>query len=430
MQLPKYDSYKDSGVDWLGEIPEGWNLQKLKYLFGFSERGTAPTYADEGIPVISQSCISSYALNLKKAKYHNASISFQAYRGLLHKGDMLIASTGVGVLGKCALYDTDIESFADSHVTIVRDETTHVTTKYLFYLLSVQYDMINACLSEGATKQTELQRDRLRSLLLPVPSPEDQERIIAFLDQKTAEIDEAIAKKQKLIERLQEQKSILINQAVTKGLNPDAPMKESGVEWIGEIPAHWELQKAKVLFDKTQHPVHSKDGIVTAFRDGEVTLRTNRRTEGFTIALLEQGYQGVRSGQLVVNSMDAFAGAIGISDSDGKCSPEYVVCDATKPSESYLPFYAYLLRNMAEKGYIQAICPAVRQRALRFRYPNLAPVLLPAPHKEEQKQIVEVIEITKSNHDEAIKHLADQIALLVEFKQTLISLAVTGKIKV
>jgi type I restriction enzyme S subunit len=110
---------------------------------------------------------------------------------------------------------------------------------------------------------------------------------------------------------------------------------------------------------------------------------------GYTVAILEQGYQGVRIGQLVINSMDAFAGAIGISDSDGKCSPEYVVCDSVDSEMVEPAYYALLLREMALQGYIEVICPAVRQRGLRIRYNSFAQLLLPLPPKKEQQSIVQ-----------------------------------------
>src|SRR5688572_20250526 len=99
--------------------------------------------------------------------------------------------------------------------------------------------------------------------------------------------------------------------------------KDSSITWLGRVPDHWVFNKAKYIFNKMERPPREEDGVVTAFRDGMVTLRTNRRTEGFTLALKEIGYQGIRKGDLVIHEMDAFAGAIGVSDSDGKSTPVY-----------------------------------------------------------------------------------------------------------
>ena len=108
--------------------------------------------------------------------------------------------------------------------------------------------------------------------------------------------------------------------------------KDSGIEWLGEVPEHWEVEKGKWLFLKMDRQVRPEDGVVTAFRDGQVTLRTNRRTDGFTNAIKEHGYQGIRKGDLVIYAMDAFAGAIGVSESDGKSTPVYSACVPRKPN--------------------------------------------------------------------------------------------------
>jgi len=208
------------------------------------------------------------------------------------------------------------------------------------------------------------------------------------------------------------------------------PMRDSAIDWIGEIPEHWDFRRAKFLFSQSRLPVRKIDDVVTCYRDGEVTLRTNRRTEGYTFAILEQGYQGVRSGQLVINSMDAFAGAIGVSDSDGKCSPEYVVCDPVSSDLVEPKYYALLLREMALKGYIEVICPAVRQRGLRIRYNSFAQLLLPLPSKDEQRKIIEKVDAIISGTAEALDSLYREIDLLKEMKSIVISQAVTGKIKV
>ncbi len=138
--------------------------------------------------------------------------------------------------------------------------------------------------------------------------------------------------------------------------------KDSGVEWLREVPEHWESEKGKWLFTKMERPVRPGDGVVTAFRDGQVTLRANRRTQGFTNALKEHGYQGIRQGDLVINAMDAPGGAIGISDSDGKSTPVYSACVSRIENNVTPPFYAYLLRHMALSGFIETLAKGIRER--------------------------------------------------------------------
>ncbi len=115
--------------------------------------------------------------------------------------------------------------------------------------------------------------------------------------------------------------------------------KDSGLQWLGDMPSHWALRKSKYIFNRVQREVRSVDGVVTAFRDGQVTLRSNRRTEGFTESIKEIGYQGVRKGDLLVHAMDGFAGAIGVSDSDGKCSPVCSVCVPTDSEQIHVAYF-------------------------------------------------------------------------------------------
>ena len=129
--------------------------------------------------------------------------------------------------------------------------------------------------------------------------------------------------------------------------------KDSGIEWLGQIPTHWEMLKAKYMFQKNKREVQDGDKVITCFRDGQVTLRENRRTTGFTESITEIGYQGIRKGDLVIHQMDAFAGAIGVSDADGKGTSVYHCCT---PKGEYLTYYyAHVIREMALKGYIQSL---------------------------------------------------------------------------
>jgi len=175
--------------------------------------------------------------------------------------------------------------------------------------------------------------------------------------------------------------------------------------------------------------VRYEDEMVTCFRDGQVTLRRNRREEGFTNANLELGYQGIRTGQLVLHSMDAFAGAIGVSDSDGKCSPEYIICDPLAAQvDSY--YYGHLLRTMALAGFIQASCPAVRERAPRIRFSDFGGMFIPVPPLAEQRSIFERIGIDLSRLEDLRSANERTITLLKERRAALIAAAVTGQIDV
>ena len=201
--------------------------------------------------------------------------------------------------------------------------------------------------------------------------------------------------------------------------------KDSGVEWLGEIPSHWEMQRSKFLFKKIERKVKEIDQIVTCFRDGQVTLRANRRTDGFTNALKEHGYQGIRKGDLVIHAMDAFAGAIGVSDSDGKATPVYSVCLPYNKQKVNVYFYAYYLRNLALSGFITSLAKGIRERSTDFRYADFAELLLPLPTYSEQQKIAQFLDDKTAKIDQAVDLAEKQIALLKEHKQILIQNAVT-----
>jgi len=201
--------------------------------------------------------------------------------------------------------------------------------------------------------------------------------------------------------------------------------KDSGVDWIGEVPSSWGVERGKWLFSKMDRPVRAEDDIITCFRDGVVTLRANRRTEGFTNALKEHGYQGVRKGDLVIHAMDAFAGAIGVSDSDGKSTPVYSACVPRRERSVDPYFYAYYMRHLALSGLLVALAKGIRERSTDFRFNDFADLLLATPHIDEQKAIVSFLDEKCTKIDEAVRIKEEQIKLLRERRQILIQQAVT-----
>ena len=191
--------------------------------------------------------------------------------------------------------------------------------------------------------------------------------------------------------------------------------KNCNIPWIKQIPSHWMTKRAKFLYKKEQRPVREEDSVVTCFRDGVVTLRKNRRTTGFTEAISEFGYQGIRKGDLVIHVMDAFAGAIGVSDSDGKGTPVYNVCTAYGDSNNY--YYAYALREMARAGFIQSLYRGIRERSSDFRFDVFERQYLPVPPREEQDQIVRYLDWQVSKINRLIAVKKRQLSILAEYRK-------------
>ena len=201
--------------------------------------------------------------------------------------------------------------------------------------------------------------------------------------------------------------------------------KDSGVEWLGEIPIDWSLKKAKYIFQKVQRPPRNIDSVVTSFRDGQVTLRTNRRIDGFTNSIKEIGYQGVRSGDLMIHAMDGFAGAIGISDSDGKCSPVCSVCIPWIKQSVNMLFYGYLVRQLAVTDFILSLAKGIRERSTEFRFSEFSGLVLAIPSKDEQDKIVAFLKHETQKIDRLISKQQQLIELLKEKRHAVISHVVT-----
>ena len=206
-------------------------------------------------------------------------------------------------------------------------------------------------------------------------------------------------------------------------IKPYPFFKPSGVPWLGDMPAHWGMRRGKQLFQKMERAVLEGDEVVTCFRDGVVTLRRNRREAGFTESLKEIGYQGIRRGDLVIHAMDAFAGAIGVSDSDGKGTPVYSVCKPAQQVNAY--YYAYALREMSRNRWIEALAKGIRERSSDFRYTEFGSQVLPLPPLPEQTAIVRYLDHADERIRRYVSSKQKLIRLLEEEKRAVINRAMT-----
>lgn len=198
---------------------------------------------------------------------------------------------------------------------------------------------------------------------------------------------------------------------------------KSSLEWSNAFPKEWGIRRAKTLFHPVKRATRTNDEIVTAFRNGTVTLRRNKKEDGFTIALQESGYQGIRKGDLVIHGMDGFAGAIGVSDSDGKATPVYSVCIANH-TDTHLPYYSYLLRSLALNGFISLFARGIRERSSEFKWNIIGDLRLLQPSPETQKRIADFLDEKTKIIDQLIEKKKKLIELLREKRAALITRAV------
>ena len=425
---------KDSGLEWLGNVSSDVKLVPLKYLlkkermpikvgpFGSQLSGTDFLKEESDFWVYNQRIVLD-----ENYEAGDAYISSEKYETMIgfhvYEDDILITTRGT--IGKISSIP-HIHKPGILHPCIIRFRIDDSLYDYrLLKLIFNQSDFVTEQIlyKSNATTIEVIYSDTLKNVILPVWDMQTQRKIADFLDTKCSEIDALTADIQTQIDTLEQYKRSVITATVTKGLNPDVEMKDSGIEWIGEIPVTWDIIRGKYLLKYLQKPVKEDDGVITCFRDGEVTLRSNRREDGFTMSDKEIGYQGIDAGDLVVHGMDGFAGAIGISDSRGKASPVLNVMD-TKQNKRYIMYY---LRSMAYSDVFVALATGIRVRSCDLRWNKLADLSYPVPSIEEQTAIVEYIDTTLEKTDVVISKKKAQLETLDEYKKSLIYEYVTGK---
>lgn len=420
---------KDSGISWLGEYPSDWELKKIKYCLQERVEKNNPVRTTEILSLTAKQGVIPY--DQKEGGGNKPKEDVSAYR-LAYPGDIVMNSMNIlsGSVGLSQYFGCVSPVYYMLRPWKVTEDVryynyTFQTTMFQRSLFGLGNSILIKESGNGKlnTIRMRIPMDKFGELFIPVAPIDEQQLIADFLDAKCAEIDALVADIQSQIDTLEQYKRSVITETVTKGLNPDAEMKDSGVQWIGDTPAHWGVIRGKYILRYMQKPVRENDGVITCFRDGEVTLRSNRREDGFTMSDKEIGYQGIDVGDLVVHGMDGFAGAIGISDSRGKASPVLNVLD-TDQCKRYIMYY---LRSMAYSDVFLALATGIRVRSCDLRWNKLAELSYPVPPLDEQNAIVKHIDSVLSKADAVIADKKAQLATLDEYIKSLIFEYVTGK---
>lgn len=409
---------KNSGIEWIGEIPDSWKLERLQWhMFEIKEQNT-PVKTMQVLSLTNKLGVVPYEQkgeqgNKSKENYEEYKIAYPQTI-VANSMNILIGSVGICNYLGCV-----------SPVYYVFKPLENENIEYLNYVF--QLTEFQKELRKYASGILEIRLRLAASDILKqevaFPSKAEQKKIVEYLHQKLSNVDKLIEVQQAQIDKLKEYKQSVITEAVTKGLDPTVPKKDSGVEWIGMIPCEWEIRRGKNVVDLLNKPVYNTDDVITCFRDGEVTLRKNRREEGFTFSDKEIGYQGIDVGDLVIHGMDGFAGAIGISDSRGKGSPVLIVLDS-KQNKKFLMYY---LRSLAYRDIFLALSTGIRVRSCDLRWNKISTLPFLIPSLEEQYGIVKYIEKRLYDIDKLIAIKQAKIDKLQEYKKSLIYEYVTGK---
>lgn len=428
--LPRYEHYKDSGVVWLGVIPAHWELKPLtKYASRVDYRGKTPTKVDEGIFLVTTKNIKDGRIDYEISKEYVLQNEYDSImlRGLPGLGDILF--TMEAPLGMSAIVDRSDIAIAQRIIKF-RFEKKEFDPVFVNY--SIQAEYFQTHLQQEATGSTAqgIKASKLHKLKLITPLLAEQTAIAEFLDQKTAQIDRAIAQKETLIALLQERRQILIHQAVTRGLNSKAPMKDSGVTWLGQIPAHWEVKRAKYLFDEID--ARSETGDEELLSVSHMTGVTPRSEKNVSMFQAEDytGSKLCQKDDLIFNIMWAWMGALGVSDRTGIVSPSYAVYRPKQPGA----FNAWYLENLLRDGNYVAeynrVSTGLHSSRLRLYSHMFFRMEIGFPAREEQDEIERATKKKTTLIDDEIARTQGVIEKLKEYKATLINSAVTGKIKI
>ncbi len=405
---------KDSGIEWIGNIPDTWKTYRHKYVM-HKEKTLCEQYNGEDIISLSMNGVIIRDLNAGG----KMPTTFDGYQ-YVEPDDLLLCLFDIDVTPRCVglVKNHGLTSPAYSRFKV---HDGFFNGYYDYLLRTIDDKKVFVHLSKNL--RSSLTESDFGVLPTIAPPYDEQQRIAAFLDAECARIDAVIEQTRASIDEYKKLKQSFITQAVTKGIHPNRQMKDSKVAWIGMMPSEWTIKKGKWILKQLDRPVLDTDGVITCFRDGEVTLRSNRREEGFTFSLQEAGYQGIDVGDLVVHGMDGFAGAIGISDSRGKGTPVLNVLDSNQNKR----YIAYYLRSMAYDGVFLALATGIRVRSCDTNWNKLKELPYPIPSIQEQQEIADYIDKQIDKIGNLINKKTTYISELEAYKKSIVYEYVTGK---
>lgn len=441
MRYSKYPSYKDSRVEWLGNMPSSWNIKRLKNIIRANITDgphETPIFLDEGIPFLSVDGIQNGELTFKKSRY----VSHEAHKlysrkANVEKNDILLGKAAS--IGKVARVKVDFEFSIWSPLALIKPKLSVVTPSYLEYLLKsslTQYQIQQ--LSTSNTQQNISMAD-IPKFVFSMPDIKEQQTIANYLDIAITKIVTLIEKQTKLIELLKEKRQAVISTVVTRGLDKTVAMKDSGVEWLGDIPEHWEVKKLTYLSSKIGSGKTPRGGAEVYSDEGVLFLRSqNVYDDGLALKdvvrisekiNLEMAHTQVQSGDILLNVTGASIGRTTIvPENFERANVNQHVCIIRLTSSKYKNYISLVMKSGTMKTQIEAIQNGAAREGLNFE--QIAGFKLALPPQNEQEKIAKYIDEKTSKIDTLITKSTSAIELLKERRTALISAVVTGKIDV
>ena len=437
-----YPKYKESGVEWLGEVPEHWDVVPMKYIALLNpKKSEVNTKKNIDVQFVPMEKLKTDRIDLDETKTIE-----EVYEGYNYfkNSDILLAKVTPCYENRNIAIARNLKNgigFGSSEIYTIRVNEKNLTEYYYYFLQEDTVIKLGTAQMTGAGGLKRVPSDFITNLYAPHPPKDEQKQIADYLDTQTAKIDTLIGKQERLIELLQEKRQALISQAVTKGLDPNVKMKDSGVEWLGEVPEHWDITKMKYIIKRIESGTSVNAANTPALNEEIGVLKTScvytgrfDHSQNKTVYKSETSRVScpLKENTLIVSRMNTpdLVGAAGFV--------EYA------PNNIYLPdrlwqvifgfvcpaFIHYLTLTDIYRGYIQTVCEGTSSSMQNLSQDDFRNFIFALPDKREQQQIADYLDIQTAKIDTLIEKAKQAIKLLKERRTALISAAVTGKIDV
>lgn len=433
--MEKYESYKDSSIEWIGNIPSHWETTRLRFLYTFrSGMGNKkPEDFGEGFPFLTYKDVYSNDQVVEPTGLVK-STNEDREKYSIHRGDVFFtgSSETIEELGYSTVCLSDISNATFNGFTIrARPNGNEIIPEFAKYLYRSNIVRSYLIQRDNSITRANLSQQTLGDLIILLPPIYEQNRIAAYLDQKTAEIDKLIEETEKSIELLEEYRNAVISEAVTKGLDPDVPMKDSGIDWIGEIPEHWEKARIKdfaMLITGHTPPSERTDffgGEVLWFTPGDLnnSIVTHSERTITSEAIEERVSPLYPKDTTLIVGIGATAGKVGYSEIECSSNQQITSIHSEIINNKYLFYWLMAFEDVIRKLALYTTLPILNNSFL-------GSLLVFMPSIEEQRNIVRYLDERISEFESNMNDKRELIKLLKDYRKSLISEAVTGKFKV
>lgn len=421
--MKQYDKYKDSGIAWIGKLPEHWETRILSQV--------ATEYFISNKEIKHQNLLSlSYGRIINKDIMTTEGLlpaSYDTYQ-VIREGNIVLRLTDLQNDKRSLRVGLCTQEGIITSAYLALFPRKGILSPYLYQLLHTA-DIKKVFYGMGSGLRQNLNWQELRKLVLPLPPLSEQEAIVAYLEEKTSEMDALVTKKEELIVHLRELKQSTIAKAVTQGLDATASLVPSGIPWLGDIPKHWEVKRMRHFIELFSDKGHPNETLLSVVRDQGVIIRdVESKDENHNYIPSDlSGYKRVEAGDFVINKMKAWQGSYAVSEYQGIVSPAYYTCKLNFPNKQ---FFNLAVRSKAYVPFFAQCSKGIRVGQWDLEPTSLKEIPFFLPPKEEQEAIVAYIEQKTDEIDRLIECTEQEIARIRELKQSLIADAVTGCFKV